>query len=141
MTTNTTSWEQVSASFEQLGTHIRSRFERAGADVAADRAAVEAAVQALVGAIEDAFGSAGKLVRDPLLRKDMTELAVTVRRALVGMLEQQTSAVKQVAGSSRPLRALRQEAAPARKAPSRSTTTTTRKPAARRAAKPRQTTH
>jgi hypothetical protein len=87
MVTNTTSWEQVSASFDRLGTHIRSRFEQAGADVAADRAAVEDAMQALVSAIEDAFGSAGNLVRDPVLRKDLTALAVSVRRALVGMLE------------------------------------------------------
>jgi len=137
MVTNTTSWEQVSASFDQLGTHIRGRLEQAGADVAADRAAVEAAVQALVRAVEDAFGSAGNVVRDPVLRKDFTALAVSVRRALVGMLEQQTGAAKQVADATHPVRRSRQAATPAHKPAER----TTHKPAARRAAKPRQATH
>lgn len=139
MITNTTSWEQVSANFDRLGTHIRSRFEQAGADVAADRAAVEAAVQALVSAVEDAFGSAGDLVRDPILRKDLTALATSVRNALVGMLEQQAGTAKQVTGALRPVRRTRQTATPpAAKTADRKTA---HKPAARRAAKPRQATH
>ncbi|WAX57653.1 hypothetical protein M6B22_02525 [Jatrophihabitans cynanchi] len=139
MTTRTAPWDQVSANLDRLGTDVRNRFEQAGADVTAERAAVEAAVQSLIAAIEDAFGTAGDVVRDPVLRKDLAAVAASMRHALVGTLEQPGAAVKQLAGRAR-------RPAPARTATKASARTPsgsagTKKPAARRAAAPRRPEH
>lgn len=87
MAIQTKAWEQVGAKFESLGTHLRSRFDEVGADASADRAAFEESVRRLLSALEETLGAAGKVVRDPVVRKDLTALAASLRKALMATFE------------------------------------------------------
>ncbi len=78
-----TPWEQVSEKFDELTAHLRDRFDEVGADATADREAFEKSLRALASALEDTLTSAGRVVRDPVLRKDLAALAATLREALL----------------------------------------------------------
>lgn len=83
MAVQSTAWEQVSEKFEALGEHLRDRFDEVGADATADREAFEKSLRALASALEDTLASAGRAVRDPVLRQDLSGLAASLREALM----------------------------------------------------------
>jgi hypothetical protein len=94
MTAQSTSWEQVGAKFDVIGTRLRHRLDQVSADAAADRAALEQAMQALVAAVEDTVTAAGKLVADAELRQDITAFAASVREALLGTVERAGESIR-----------------------------------------------
>lgn len=87
MAVRSKAWEEVGERFESLGDHLRSHFDEASVDAAAERAAFEKSVRGLLGALEDGFGAARKAVRDPVLREDVTNVANSVREALLATFE------------------------------------------------------
>lgn len=117
-------WEQVGERFESLGDHLRSHFDEVNADAAAERAAFERSVRGLLGALEGGFGAARKAVRDPALREDVTNVAESVREALLATFEGAGEQVRE--RLTRPARAVRpaaKQAPAARKtAPGKSAT-------------------
>lgn len=80
-------WEQVGKRFDSLSSHLRSRFDEVGADAAADRAAFEESLRTLMSALEETLSAAGNVVRDPVLRHDLAELAASLRGAIVTTFE------------------------------------------------------
>lgn len=54
---------------------------------ALDRAAFEKSVRDMFAAIEDGFGLAGRAIRDPRIRKDLSNVADSVRQALLATVE------------------------------------------------------
>lgn len=80
-------WEQVGEKFETLGEHLRGHFDDVGTDASAQRAALEKSVRGLLAALEDGFAAAGKAVRDPVLRDDLTKVAGSVREAMLATFE------------------------------------------------------
>lgn len=128
MAVQSKSWEQVGEKFESIGTHLRRRFDEASEDAAADRAAFEKALRALLSAVEDTLAAAGKTARDPALRKDLAELAVSVREALLATI---AKAGEQVSAAVRSLAPTDGKRAPARK--STAGKAVSRKPVARKA--------
>ena len=80
-------WEQVGEKFETLGDHLRGHFDEVGAEASAERAAFEKSVRGLLSALEDGFNVAGKAVRDPALRDDVSSVATSVREALLATFE------------------------------------------------------
>jgi len=95
MVVQSKAWEQVGKSFESLGAHLRSRLDEVGEDAAAERAAVEQSLHALVSALEEAAGATGKVVRDPVLRQDLNDLAASVRSALIVTFERAGGQVRE----------------------------------------------
>jgi hypothetical protein len=87
MAVQTKAWEQVGEKFEVLGTHLRSHFDEVSAEATAERAAFEKSIRGLLASLEDGFGAAGKAVREPVLRQDVTDVAVSVREALLATFE------------------------------------------------------
>lgn len=87
MAVQSKAWEQVGTTFDSLTAHLRRRFDEVGADAAADREAFEKSLRALLTSLEETLSSAGSLVRDPVLRRDLTKLAKSVRKALVETFE------------------------------------------------------
>lgn len=85
--TQSKSWEQVGKKFDSLGTQLRARLEEASKDAAADRVALEKAFKSLLSALEDTINAATKVVTDPAVRKEFTELAASMRTALLDALE------------------------------------------------------
>lgn len=139
MAIQTKEWEQVGAKFDKLGTHLRSRVEKVGEEASADRAAFEQSARALLSALEDTLGAAGKVVRDPVLRKDLTALATSLRKALVATFENAgeqvrgrlATPVRRVSGDGKRAHTSAKAAAPRKAAPRRPRTTVEHKPAAR----------
>jgi len=87
MTARSKTWEQVGEKFESLGEHLRGHFDEVGVEASSERAAFEKSVRGLMTALEDGFGAAGKAVRDPILRQDVTSVATSVREALLASFE------------------------------------------------------
>lgn len=124
MAVQTQAWEQVGEKFENLGDHLRGHFDEVSADASAERAAFEKSIRGLLTALEDGFAVAGKAVRDPMLREDVTSVATAVREALLATFEGAGEQVRE--RLSRPVRTTRppvKPAATARKATPRKTTT------------------
>jgi hypothetical protein len=119
MTVQSKSWEQVGKKFEAIGTQLRRRFDEASEDAGADRAAFEKALQALLSSIEDTFEAAGKAARDPVLRKELTELAASVREALLATFE---GVREQLAATRRSLSAVQGKRSPALRSTAHKTT-------------------
>jgi hypothetical protein len=82
MTVQTKSWEQVGKKFEAIGKDLRRQLDETTEDAAADREAFEKALHALHAAIQDSLAAAGKVARNPVLRKDFADLATSVREAV-----------------------------------------------------------
>ncbi len=101
MVAQTKAWKEVNARFEALGEHLHSRFEEAGADVGTEREAFEESLRHALSALEEAFGSASKVVRDPVLRSDLNALATAVRSALTATVDR---AGEQVRNLTTPVR-------------------------------------
>lgn len=80
-------WDQVGTQFELLGEHLRGRFDHVGAEASAERKALEKALRGLVKVLDDAFGSASEVARDPKLRQEIINLAESVRSALLATIE------------------------------------------------------
>ena len=85
--TQVKSWQEVGKKFDTLGTHLRARLDEAGKGATADRAALEKTFKALLTAVEDSLDAASKVVTDPSLRREFTELATSMRDALLDALE------------------------------------------------------
>jgi hypothetical protein len=81
------SWDQVGKKFEVVGAQLRHLIDEANEGVVADRAAFEKAVHALFSALDDSLEATSRIVRDPVLRKDLTELAAAVREAVKTTVE------------------------------------------------------
>ncbi len=88
MTVQTTSWEQVGKKFEAVGTQLRRRIDEANESAAADRAAFEKVVHTLLTSLDDSIEAASRVVRDPVLRTELTELAAAVRAAMQATIEE-----------------------------------------------------
>jgi hypothetical protein len=128
MPAHTKSWDQVGQQFEAVGAQLRKLADEANDDFHADRAAFEKAVRALFTALDDSLDATRKIVRDPVLRKDLGALADAVRKAVKATL---VDARHQVAKKAR----LPKVAKPvSHKPPARST-------AARRPAEPKAAPH
>lgn len=128
MAAKSKSWEQVGERFESLGTHLRGHFDEVSADASTERAAFERSVRGLLSALEDGFTAARKVVRDPTLRQDVTDVAVSVREALLATFEGAGEQVRE--RLARPARRARPAA---KRAPAARKTTTGRTAAARKA--------
>jgi hypothetical protein len=82
MTVDTKTWKQVGKKFEAIGTQLRRLIQEANKDAVADRVAFEKALRAMLSALEDSVEAAAKVVRDPVLHREFTELAESVREAV-----------------------------------------------------------
>lgn len=80
-------WAQVGEKFETLGEHLRGHFDEVGTEASAERVAFEKSMRGLLAALEDGFGPARRAVRDPALREDVTNVATSVREALLASFE------------------------------------------------------
>ena len=80
-------WEQVAERCNSLGKHLHQNFDELSADATAERVALEKSLRAMLSALEDGLGATGKVVRDAKLREDITELAASVREALLATFE------------------------------------------------------
>ena len=147
MAAKSQTWEQVGKKFEVLGEDLRAHFDELRADTATERAAFEKSVRGLLSALEDGFGAAGKALRDPALREDVTSVATSVRDALVATFE--TAEGEMHERLSRPRRRARatMTSAAARKATPRKTSpgktsarTTSARTTSARKTSPRKTT-
>lgn len=128
MAVQSKAWEQVGEKFETLGEHLRGHFDDVGAEASAERAAFEKSVRGLLTALEDGFNVAGKAVRDPTLREDVTKVATSVREALLATFETAGEQVRE-----RLARESRSEPAPKRAAvTSKPTQPAAKKPAPRK---------
>lgn len=87
MAVQSKAWEQVAERCNSLGAHLRQNFDELSADATAERAALEKSLRAMLSALEDGLGATGKVVRDAKLREDITELAASVREALLATFE------------------------------------------------------
>ncbi|HZC52999.1 MAG TPA: hypothetical protein VE441_10925 [Mycobacterium sp.] len=87
MTGQTKPWEQVGKRFEAVGAQLRRRIEEANEDAVADRAAFEKAVHALFRTLDDSIEAASRIVRDPVLHKQLSELAESMRTAVNASFE------------------------------------------------------
>lgn len=125
-------WEQVGENFEALGEHLRAHFDTVATDAAAERAAFEKTVRGLLAALEDGFGAARKVVRDPVLREDVTTVATSVREALLSSFETGSGQLRErLSGPRRLMRPPTKRAPAARKTAARKAAA---KPTAKRAA-------
>jgi len=88
MTVQTKSWEQVGKKFEAVGTQLRRRIDEANESAEADRAAFEKVMHTLLTSLDDSIEAASLIVRDPVLRKDLTDLAAAVRAAMQATIEE-----------------------------------------------------
>lgn len=102
MAVQSKAWEQVGEKFETLGEHLRGHFDDVGAEASSERAAFEKSVRGLLTALEDGFNVAGKAVRDPTLREDVTKVATSVREALLATFETAGEQVRERLGRSEP---------------------------------------
>lgn len=75
-------WREVNAQLTSLGHTVHARFGELASDGKADRTALEQALRSLQRALEETASAASDLVREPALRKQITELVTTVRDAL-----------------------------------------------------------
>lgn len=101
MSAHKKSWDQVGKKFEAVGAQLRRLIDEANDDVVADRAAFEKVVHALFSALDDTLEATSRIVRDPMLRKDLTDLAGAMREAIkatVGEAREQISAATPVRG-------------------------------------------
>ena len=87
MTVPSKAWDQVNERLVALGTQVRTSAEKMTKGTAIDRAAFEKSVRDMFAAIEDGFGLAGKAIRDPKIRKDVSSVAESVRQALLATME------------------------------------------------------
>jgi hypothetical protein len=87
MTVPSKAWDQVSERFVALGTQVRKSADKMTKGAAADRAAFEKSLRDMFAAIEAGFGLAGKAVRDPKIRKDLSNVAESVGQALLATME------------------------------------------------------
>lgn len=135
MAVQSKAWNQVGEKFETLGEHLRGHFDAVGVDASAERAAFEKSVRGLLTALEDGFSVAGKAVRDPVLREDVTSVATSVREALLATFETAGEQVRE--RLSQPRSGVRPSAKRASAVPKPATgkavgTKSTSKPAARK---------
>jgi hypothetical protein len=101
MSAHRKSWDEVGKKFEAVGAQFRRLIDEANEDVVADRAAFEKAIHALFSALDDSLEATSRIVRDPVLRNDLTELAGAVRDAVKATVEgarEQLSAATPVRG-------------------------------------------
>jgi hypothetical protein len=87
MTMPSKAWDQVNERLVALGTQVRTSADKMTKGTAIDRAAFEKSVRDMFSAIEDGFGLAGKAIRDPKIRKDLSNVADSVRQALLATME------------------------------------------------------
>ena len=87
MTVPSKAWDQVNETLVAFGTQVRTSAEKMTKGTAVDRAAFEKSVRDMFAAIEDGFGLAGKAIRDPKIRKDVSSVADSVRQALLATME------------------------------------------------------
>ena len=87
MTVSSKAWDQVNERLVALGTHVRTSADKMSKGTAVDRAAFEKSVRDMFAAIEDGFGLAGRAIRDPKIRKDLSNVADSVRQALFATVE------------------------------------------------------
>jgi hypothetical protein len=87
MTMPSKAWDQVNERLVALGTQVRTSADKMTKGTAIDRAAFEKSVRDMFSAIEDGFGLAGKAIRDPKIRKDLANVADSVRQALLATME------------------------------------------------------
>jgi hypothetical protein len=78
--------ERVGDLFESLGNTLRDYLDGLSSDTASDRAEMEKSVRAVISALDEVIVTAGKAVRDPALRKDLTQVVVSVRELLVAAI-------------------------------------------------------
>lgn len=156
MAVDSKAWEQVAERFEALSAQLRSHFEEVGSEASAERAAFEKSLRAMLATLEEGLATTGKAVRDTTLRRDIAELAATVRQALLATLESATEQARErLAGPIRRGRAVAdrtretarkaaRKATPGKTAPRKATAKATTKAAPRKAsarkAAPRKTT-
>lgn len=131
-------WEQVGENFEALGQHMRSHFDEVAAEAAAERAAFEKSVRGLLTALEDGFGAAGKAIRDPMLRDDVTNVATAVREALLSTFETAGDQVRERLAGQRPATRPAAKRAPATKRAPAARKATSRDRVARKPAQKKQ---
>ena len=98
MAVDSTSWEDVGKRFEALGARLRADIDAMGDDAVAERAELEKSLRAVLSAMEDIVTAAGKAVRDPSLRKDLLDLATSVREALLSTFQSATSQARERLG-------------------------------------------
>ena len=87
MTVPSKAWDQVNERLVALGTQVRASADKMTKGTAIDRAAFEKSVRDMFAAIEDGFGLAGKAIRDPKIRGDLSNVADSVRQALLATME------------------------------------------------------
>jgi hypothetical protein len=87
MTVPSKAWDQVNERLVALGTQVRTSADKMSKGTAVDRAAFEKSVRDMFAAIEDGFGLAGRAIRDPKIRKDLSNVADSVRQALLATVE------------------------------------------------------
>ena len=75
--------ERVGDLLESLGKTLREYRDGLSSDTASDRAEMEKSVRAVISALDEVVVTAGKAVRDPALRKDLTQVVVSMREVLV----------------------------------------------------------
>jgi hypothetical protein len=121
MTLPSKAWDQVNERFVALGTQVRKSADKMTKGTAVDRAAFEKSVRDMFGAIEDGFGLAGKAIRDPKIRKDLSNVADSVRQALLATMESAGEQVRErlprAPGKRSPTSTGRKVAAPETPAP------------------------
>ena len=100
MTVQSNSWEQVGKKLEAIGTDLRRQFDEANEHAGADRATFENAIHALHSAIQDSLAAASNVAHDPALRKDLADLAVSVREAVQATVEGVRGQLSGTAGKS-----------------------------------------
>jgi hypothetical protein len=87
MAQSSKAWDQVGERFVALGTQMRKRADQMSKGATVDRAAFERSVRDMYAALEDGFGLAGKAVRDPKIRRELSNVAQSVREALSATVE------------------------------------------------------
>lgn len=115
ITTKNPAWKQVTKRYDALGEHLRRRFETVGADTAQEREALEQSLHGLVTVFDDLRTSASQVVRDPKLRKDVTELASALRDAVQTTVDRTGARLPLVdrrAGAKRKVAAAKPKATP-----------------------------
>jgi hypothetical protein len=124
MTVQSNSWEQVGKKLEAIGADVRRQFDEANEDAVADREAFEKAVHALHSAIQDGLAAASKVARDPALRKDLADLAVSVREAVQATFEGVRGQLTAATAGKRPkvLKTIDRPVSKAKKGPARKST-------------------
>lgn len=95
MAVNSKAWEQVAERFEALSAQLRSHFDEVGSEASAERAAFEKSLRAMLATLEEGLAATGKAVRDATLRRDIAELAATLRQALLATLESATEQARE----------------------------------------------